>query len=144
LSAGTTGVGPREVGALTGNDPFVADFLRSEFFAHLPPHQLRFLARTSVLEQMSGPLCDAVLASSGSAEILESLAQSNRFVVGLERDGEGSGGHPLVRGLLAAGRARSDPELVAPVHSRDLTARARWRAVPGRADDSGTTRHHDR
>src|SRR3954447_24735426 len=37
LSAATTGVGSRELGSLTGNDPFVADFLRSEFFAQLPP-----------------------------------------------------------------------------------------------------------
>src|SRR4051794_28198405 len=72
LSAGATGVGPRGVGALTGNDPFVADFLKSEFVAHLPPRELGFLTRASVLEQMSGPLCDAVLASSDSAEILGS------------------------------------------------------------------------
>src|SRR4051812_27396965 len=112
LSAGTTGVGPEEVGALTGNDPFVADFLQSEFFAHLPPRELRFLTRTSMLEQMSGPLCDAVLASSGSAEILESLAHSNRFVVGLDRDGEWYRCHPLVRERLAAELARSDPAFV--------------------------------
>src|SRR3954463_874933 len=73
LSAGTNGVGPRPVGALTGNNPFVADFLQSEFFARLPAQELLFLTRTSVLEQMCGPLCDATLASSGSAEILESL-----------------------------------------------------------------------
>src|SRR3954453_6822068 len=118
LSAGTTGVEPEEIGALTGNDPFVADFLQSEFFAHLPPGELRFLTRTSMLEQMSGPLCDAVLASSGSAEILESLAHSNRFVVGLDRDGEGYRCHPLVRERLAAELTRSDPDLVSPMLSR--------------------------
>src|SRR4051794_35183780 len=64
LSAGTTGVGPREVRELTGNNSFVADFLRSEFFAQLPAHELRFLTLTSMLEQMSGPLCDTVLSSS--------------------------------------------------------------------------------
>src|SRR3954451_15105631 len=127
LSAGTTGVGPREVGALTGNDPFVADFLRSEFFAQLPPQELRFLARTSMLEQMSGPLCDAVLASSGSAEILESLAQSNRFVVGLDRDGEWYRCHPLVRELLATELERSDPDLVSPMLSRAF----QWCAANG-------------
>src|SRR3954452_22392067 len=118
LSAGTTGVGPREVGELTGNDPFVADFLRSEFFAQLPPHQLRFLTRTSILEQMSGPLCDTVLASSGSAEILDSLADSNRFVVGLDRDGQWYRCHPLVRELLATDLARSDPDELSPMLSR--------------------------
>src|SRR3954453_23994122 len=118
LSAGTTRVGPRAVGAVTGNDPLVADFLQSEFFAHLPPHELRFLTRTSMLEQMSGPLCDAVLASSGSAETLESPPPSNRFVVSLDRDGEWYRCHPLVRELLATDLARSDPDELSPMFSR--------------------------
>src|SRR3954464_15309803 len=118
LSAGTNGVSPRQVGALTGNNAFVADFLQSEFFAHLPPHELLFLTRTSLLEQMSGPLCDAALASSGSAETLESLARSNRFVVGLDRDGEWYRCHQLVRERLAAELTRSDPDLLSPMLSR--------------------------
>src|SRR3954447_18349741 len=118
LSASTTGVGPLEVGALTGNDPFVAEFLRSEFFAQLPPHELRFLTRASMLEQMSGPLCDTVLAASGSAEILESLAQSNRFVVSLDRGGEWYRCHPLVRELLATDLARSDADVLSPMLRR--------------------------
>src|SRR4051794_13128947 len=118
LSAGTTAAGPRQVGALTGNDRFVADFLQSEFFAHLPPRELRFLTRTSMLEQMSGSLCDAVLASSRSAEMLESLVQSNRFVVGLDREGEWYRCHPLVRERLAAELARSDSALAFPMLRR--------------------------
>src|SRR4051794_10412323 len=127
LSARTTGVGPQKIGALTGNDPFVADFLRSEFFAHLPAHELQFLTRTSMVEQMSGPLCDAVLASHGSAEILESLAHSNRFVVGLDRDGEWYRCHPLVRERLAAELGRSNPDLVSPM----LQRASEWCAANG-------------
>jgi len=118
VSAGTNGAGPRQVGAVSGNNPFVADFLQSEFFAHLPAHELLFLTRTSLLEQMSGPLCDTALASTGSAEILESLARTNRFVVGLDGDGEWYRCHPLVRERLAAELTRSDPELVSPLLSR--------------------------
>src|SRR3954451_8782549 len=128
LSAGTTAVGPRQVGALTGNDPFVADFLQSEFFAHLPPRELRFLTRTSILEEMSGPLCDAVLASSGSAGILESLAHSNLFVVGLDREGEWYRCHPLVRERLATELARADPALISPI----LRRASDWCAANGR------------
>ncbi|WP_028062774.1 helix-turn-helix transcriptional regulator [Solirubrobacter soli] len=117
LSSGT-GVAPGEIGSLTGNHPFIADFLRSEFFAQLPPHELRFLTATSMLEQLSGPLCDAVLASSGSADILDSLAHSNRFVVSLDREREWYRCHPLVRDLLAAELARSRPELVSPMLRR--------------------------
>jgi LuxR family transcriptional regulator, maltose regulon positive regulatory protein len=127
LSATTTGLGPRDVAALTGNDPFVAGFLRSEFFAQLPPHELRFLTRTSMLEQMSGPLCDTVLAASGSAEMLESLAHSNRFVVSLDRGGEWYRCHPLVRELLATDLARSDPDVRSPM----LRRASEWCAANG-------------
>src|SRR3954463_10625772 len=127
LSAGTTGVGPRDVGTVSGNDPFVADFLQSEFFAHLPRRELQFLTRTSMLEQMSGPLCDAVLASSRSAEMLESLAQSNRFVVGLDREEEWYRCHPLVRERLAGELARSDRPFVSPMLGRASD----WCAVNG-------------
>jgi LuxR family transcriptional regulator, maltose regulon positive regulatory protein len=64
----------------------VADYLRSELLPHLSPDEVRFLTRTAVLERMSGPLCDAVLESSGSAAMLESLERSNMFLVPLDRD----------------------------------------------------------
>jgi LuxR family maltose regulon positive regulatory protein len=111
-------VAPGDLAALTGNNPFIADFLRSEFFAQLPPHELRFLTATSMLEQLCRPLCDAVLASSGSADILESLAHSNRFVVSLDRDRAWYRCHPLVRDLLAAELARSRPDLLSPMLRR--------------------------
>jgi LuxR family maltose regulon positive regulatory protein len=116
LSANAAGVAPGDLGMLTGTDRFIAEFLRSEFFAQLPPHELRFLTATSMLEQLSGPLCDAVLASSGSADILESLAHSNRFVVSLDREWYRC--HALVRELLAAELARSRPDLVSPMLRR--------------------------
>jgi LuxR family maltose regulon positive regulatory protein len=118
LSPGASRVGPDDLGALTGNDPFVVDFLQSEFLAQLPAAELRFLRRTSVLEQLSGPLCDATLASTGSSALLESLERSNRFVVALDRERGWYRCHGLVRELLAAELARSEPELVRPLLSR--------------------------
>jgi LuxR family maltose regulon positive regulatory protein len=64
---------------------FMADYLRSELLAHLPPELMTFLTRTAVLERLSGPLCDAVLATSGSGRVLESLEDSNLLVVPLDR-----------------------------------------------------------
>src|ERR1044072_8998371 len=84
LSARARGVTPAPTSTFSGNDPLVADFLRSELLASLPPDEVRFLMRTSPLEQLTGSLCDAVLASSGSDELLESMARSNRFVVALD------------------------------------------------------------
>ena len=65
----------------TGDDRFMADYLRSELLAHLPQPRVAFLTRTAVLDRMSGPLCDAVLAADRSRLVLESLEGSNLLVV---------------------------------------------------------------
>ena len=41
----------------------------------------QFLTRASVLDRMSGPMCDAVLRTYSSAERLESLVHSNLLVI---------------------------------------------------------------
>ena len=63
----------KRLAAFGGSDRFVSDYLKSELLANLDAEDRRFLSRTAVLERMCGPLCDAVLASEGSAAVLESL-----------------------------------------------------------------------
>ena len=48
-----------------GDDRLVDDYLRSELLSRLSPSQGRFLVSTAILDQMSGPLCDAVLGGNG-------------------------------------------------------------------------------
>ena len=45
----------------TGDDRSMGDYLRSEVLDRLSPAQRTFLVRTSILDRVSGPLCDAVL-----------------------------------------------------------------------------------
>ena len=62
------GLGPSEVGsAFTGDDRFMGDYLRAELLSHVSAADASFLTRTSVLDRMSGPLCDAILRQKGSA-----------------------------------------------------------------------------
>lgn len=110
LAARTSESGSRGVAKLTGKDRFVVEFLQSEFLAALPPREHEFLTRTSMLELLSGPLCDAVLQRKGSSAILESLERSNRFVVALDRDGEWYRCHHLVRETLAGELTASEPD----------------------------------
>src|SRR6185436_343426 len=95
-----------------GSDRLVADYLRSELLAHLSLEEVRFLTRTAVLERMSGALCDAVLESSGSAAILESLERSNLFLVPLDRDRQWFRSPHLFQELLRAQLERAEPDLV--------------------------------
>ena len=112
LSAKASGPGIKGVTAFRGDDRFLAEYLRSELLSHLPPDELRFLTRTSVLERMSGPLCDAMLDSSGSAAALESLERSNLFLVPLDRTGEWYRYHHLFQELLRAELGRVEPDLL--------------------------------
>ena len=102
----------------TGNDRFMADYLRSELLAHLPPELMTFLTRTAVLERMSGPLCDAVLQLSGSGRVLESLEDSNLLVVPLDRHRQWYRYHHLFGELLLAELERREPELIPELHLR--------------------------
>jgi ATP/maltotriose-dependent transcriptional regulator MalT len=77
-----------------------------------------FLIRTAVLDRMCGPLCDAVLATTGSAELLESLAGSHLLLVPLDRRREWYCYHHLFRDLLRAELERREPELVPKLHQR--------------------------
>ena len=73
--------------------------------AHDPPMQALML-RSSVLERLSGPLCDAVLEQQDSAQMLDALSHSNLFLISLDDEGGWYRFHPLLR-AAAAGRARA-------------------------------------
>ena len=111
LSIRARGLRAKSAATFSGSDRLVSDYLRSELLAHLPADDVRFLTRTAVLERLSGPLCDAVLEQSGSAEILESLARSNLFLVPLDAHGGWYRYHHLFQEMLRSDLARAEPDL---------------------------------
>jgi LuxR family transcriptional regulator, maltose regulon positive regulatory protein len=104
--------------AFTGRDVFVGDYLRAEILNRIPRHMRMFLTRSAVLERMSGPLCDSVLARQGSAADLDDLARSNMLLVALDRRGEWYRYHQLFRDLLLAELESREPGLVPVLHRR--------------------------
>ncbi len=88
--------------ALDGDDRFLVDYLQSVLLSRLPAESVSFLTRTSVLERLSGPLCDAVLDRTGSADLLESLERSNLLLIPLDRRRRWYRYHHLFRELLRA------------------------------------------
>jgi len=112
---------PRAVSFLGGQDPFINEYVESEFLARLSREKRTFLTRTSVLERMRGPLCEAVLELPGSAATLADLAQSNLLLVPLDRRGEWYRYHHLFRDMLLAELTRGEPELI-PVLRRRAAA----------------------
>jgi LuxR family transcriptional regulator, maltose regulon positive regulatory protein len=107
-----------DVGAFAGDDRFVSDYLRSEHLASMRKAEVDFLTRTSILERMSAPLCDAVLGGTGSAKRLSELERSNLFVVALDHHGGWYRYHHLFREMLQAELARREPERVSELNRR--------------------------
>ena len=62
---------------LSGDQQQIADYLLEEVLERQPDHLKRFLLGTSILDQMTAPLCDAVLGTEDAAGSLEDLARSN-------------------------------------------------------------------
>lgn len=66
------------VGAFTGSNRFVFDYLIDEVLHRQPDDVREFLLRTAVLERLTGPLCDAVTGRDGGGALLEELERANR------------------------------------------------------------------
>ena len=119
ISLGAGERGAAKAATPAPGDRFMAGYLEFELLSRLPPGLVSFLTRCSVLERMSGPLCDAVLAATGSADLLESLSRSDLLVVPLDRRRQWYRFHRLLRELLRTELERREPTLVV-----ELTRRA--------------------
>jgi LuxR family transcriptional regulator, maltose regulon positive regulatory protein len=93
-------------------------------------HELVFLQRTSVLDELSGPACDAVLDRAGSGAVLREMSRSNLLVMPLD-DADGSYRyHALLAGMLRAELRRCEPHREAELHRRASD----WYAAAGDDD----------
>ena len=101
-----------------GTNRYVVDLLGEEVLAGLHEEVREFLLMTSVLEKMTGPLCDAVVGREDSAMLLRELARSNLFVVPLDEQGEWYRYHHLFSELLLYELRSSRPELVPVLRGR--------------------------
>ena len=101
-----------------GDDHFVAEYFRDEVLAALSRKRARFLTRASVLDELSGPLCDAVLEQTSAAGELDELARSGQLLVPLDRAHERFRWHGLFRAMLRSELRRTEPEVEQQLHTR--------------------------
>jgi ATP/maltotriose-dependent transcriptional regulator MalT len=101
-----------------GSNRHVADYVTSEVLSATDTQTRDFLLRTSVLDELSGPLCDAVLETDHSSERLHELERSNLFVAPLDDTRVRYRYHPLLRGLLRFELDDRAPELASGLHER--------------------------
>jgi LuxR family maltose regulon positive regulatory protein len=101
-----------------GDDAIVGDYLRDEVLSRLPPESVTFLMRASVLDRLSGPLCDSVLGRSDSARLLTSIGRGDLLLVPLDRRDESFRCHGLLARMLRAELRRTEPDEEVRLHRR--------------------------
>ncbi len=88
------------VAQFQGDDRLVVDYLTEEFLASTSPEDRDRLLRTSILDRLSGPLIDAVCATTDGTVWLQRMASTNQLLVSLDRTGTWYRYHHLLADLL--------------------------------------------
>jgi LuxR family maltose regulon positive regulatory protein len=101
-----------------GDDRYIVDYLAEEVLQRQPEHVHQFLLQTSILDRLSGPLCDAVTGQDGGKAMLESLDRANLFLVPLDDRRRWYRYHHLFADVLHTHLLDEHPEQVAALHRR--------------------------
>jgi LuxR family maltose regulon positive regulatory protein len=104
--------------AFSGSHSFILDYLMEEVLGRQPPAVQDFLLQTSILERMTGPLCDAITGQDGGQATLARLDQANLFLVSLDDERRWYRYHHLFADLLRSRLQQTRPDRVPVLHRR--------------------------
>jgi len=114
--ANTTAEGP--AGSFGGSDRFLAEYVESEYLSQLRPPDVRFLRRASILDELTGSLCDGVLQTDDSQSRLDRLAQADLVVAPLADRVGWYRFHALFRQFFLHELLNDEPQAVPTLHRR--------------------------
>jgi LuxR family transcriptional regulator, maltose regulon positive regulatory protein len=120
------------VAAFSGSHRFVLDYLANEVLDGQPGQVRAFLLETSVLERLSGKLCDAITGRTGSQAMLQDIERAGLFLVPLDEVRGWWRYHHLFADLLRARLHQEQPGRVQELHR----AAAAWSEEHDLADDA--------
>ena len=101
-----------------GSNASIADYLLEDVLSRQPEPVRRFLLCTSVLSDLSGPLCDHLLESSDGHELLAHVERAHLFLVPQDQDRTWFRYHALFSGFLRAQLSKTAPREAARLHRR--------------------------
>ncbi len=90
----------RFVTSFSASNRYVMDYLLEEVLERQPNSVRDFLLKTSVLDRLTGPLCDWLVGNETGGQTLEELDESNLFLVQLDDVGQWYRYHHLFADLL--------------------------------------------
>ena len=123
------------IAAFAGDDRYIVDYLVEEVLSRQPPQVRDFLLQTSILDRLSGPLCEAVTGNTDSQDVLEHLDRANLFLVPLDATRRSYRYHHLFAEVLRTQLLEARPTEVADLHRRA----SRW--YDGADDPVPAVRH---
>ncbi len=106
------------IAGFAGDDRYIVDFLAEEVLQRQPEHVQQFLLQTSILDRLSGPLCDAVTGQDGGKAKLAALERGNLFLVPLDDRRLWYRYHQLFADVLHARLLDEQPDEVPELHRR--------------------------
>lgn len=115
------------VARFAGDDRNIADYLIGEALERVSDADREFLLRTSVLDQMTGPLCDKVAGAADGSTTLDRMEQSGLFLIPLDNTRRWYRYHRLFGDWLRHQMRRTDAERIPHLHH----AAAEWYSETG-------------
>src|ERR671910_801223 len=106
------------VESFSGGNRHVLDFLAEEVLERQSEGVREFLLKTSVLERMSAPLCDALTSRNDGQQMLERLEHDNLFLIALDDERRWYRYHHLFTDFLRSRLQREQPERIRELHRR--------------------------
>jgi LuxR family maltose regulon positive regulatory protein len=99
-----------------GDNRYIMDYLIEEVLKVQTEDIKEFLLHTSLLEQLSGPLCNAVLERTDSQQVLEMLENNNMFIVSLDAGRKWYRYHHLFADLLKQRLLLKEQSVINGIH----------------------------
>ena len=106
------------IAGFSGDDRYIVDYLVEEVLQRQPERVKSFLLQTSILDRLSGPLCDAVTDQEDGRGLLETLERGNLFVVPLDDKRHWYRYHHLFADVLHAHSMEEQPDRAPTLHRR--------------------------
>jgi len=120
----------------TGSHHYILDYLVEEVLNRQPPETQSFLLQTSILERLTGELCDAVCVDgtdqSNGQETLEQLARANLFIMPLDDKRHWYRYHHLFSDLLKQRLHEKEQDHIPELHHRA----SQWYETEGFVDEA--------
>ncbi|GAB4018939.1 LuxR C-terminal-related transcriptional regulator [Spirosoma migulaei] len=127
-----------------GDNRYIMDYLIEEVLKIQAPEVREFLLQTSLLDQLSGPLCDAVLDRQDSQTILETLEKNNVFIISLDTERKWYRYHHLFADLLKQRLYTKEKALVSRLHTNASAWFEQNHQIPLAIEHLLQTQHYDK